>query len=171
MQNPYLPAAPDGLGPDHTRQHRSECGERFHQACLELSQSLWLQGKPAQAILQLNKASMVPDKPAPFEALVWYLCHPPSDLFIGNPVRHFQHLASRMSGDHAELRSWRAWACFHLARKILPAGDFPQDEQQIEREKLAIPPEEEVTKNLPTCDSSSLPAAKALARNHPVKRP
>lgn len=76
-----------------------------------------------------------------------------------------------MSGDHAELRSWRAWACFHLAREILPAGEFPPDEKQIELEGLVIPSEDEVGKNLPACDSSSLPAAKALARNHPVKRP
>ncbi|MCX8240265.1 MAG: hypothetical protein OSB05_15735 [Akkermansiaceae bacterium] len=171
MINPHLPAASTGLGPDHTRRHRAECGERFHKACLELSQSFWQQGKPAQAILQLNKASMVPDLPAPFAALVWYLCHPPEDLFIGNPVRHFQHLASRISGNHAELRSWRAWACFHLSEEILPARDFPRDAQQIKNEQLRIPSLEVIEKNLPTCDSSSLPAAKALVRNHPVTRP
>ncbi len=171
MQNPHLPPALPDLGPEHTRQHRAECGERFHRACLELSQSLWQQGKPAQAILQLNKAAMVPDLPAPYEALAWYLTHRSDELFIGNPVRHFQHLASRMSGDHAELRSWRAWACFHLSAEVLPPNKYPRDEEQIEKEALQIPPEADVGKNLPPCDSSSLSAAKGLARNHAVTRP
>lgn len=169
--NEHLPVTPDNLGPSHTRQHRNEGGVTFHRACLELSQSLWLQGKPAQAILQLNKAAMVPDQPAPYSALVWFLAHRSGELFIGNPVRHFQHLASRMSGNHAELRSWRAWACFHLSEMILPATEFPRDTEQIEKEGLQIPKWEESEKNLPPCDSSSLSAAKALARTTPVKRP
>lgn len=170
MLNPHLPAAPADLGPEHTRRHRGEQGARFHQACLELSQALWQQEKPAQAILQLNKAAMVPDLPAPYPALAWYLIHRNDDLFIGNPVRHFQHLASRMSGTHAELRSWRAWACFHLAEHILPSLDFPRDTEQIEVEALRIPSAVEVEKKLPSCDSSGLSAAKALVRTHPSKR-
>lgn len=170
MLNPYLPAAPGDLGPEHTRRHRRECGSKFHRACHELSQSLWQQKKPAQAILQLNKAAMVPDLPSPYPALAWYLTHRTDDLFIGNPVRHFQHLASRMSGNHSELRSWRAWACFHLAEEILPPTDYPRDLEQIESEGLKIPFSVEVEKKLPSCDSSSLSAAKALARTPSVKR-
>jgi len=169
--NPYLPESPADLGAHHTRVHRSECGPRFHRACLELSQSLWLQQKPAQAILQLNKAAFVPDLPAPFPALVWFLQNRVDDLFLGNPVRHFQHLASRISGDHAVLRGWRAWACFHLARAILPTGDFPEDQKQIEDEGLVLPPLAEVEKNLPACDASSLSDARALARTRPTQRP
>ena len=171
MFNPHLPEAPENLGPNHTRRHRAMGGTHFHQACLELSQSLWLQGKPAQAILQLNKASMVPDQAAPFPALIWYLIHRKDDLFIGNPVRHFQHLASRMSGDHAELRSWRAWASLHLSEIILPVSDFPRDQEQIKKEGLEIPNFGEVEKKLPSCDSSTLSVAKALARTLSVKRP
>ncbi len=171
MLNPHLPAAPPDLGPEHTRRHRSECGTLFHQACHELSQSLWQQKKTAQAILQLNKAAMVPDLPAPYPALAWYLTHRSDESFIGNPVRHFQHLASRMSGNHSELRSWRAWACFHLAEEILPASDYPRDLEQIAKEGLKIPSKSEVEKNLPSCDSSALSAAKGLARTLPVKRP
>ena len=71
MLNPHLPEASPDLGPYHTRQHRANGGCNFHRACLELSQSLWLQEKPAQAILQLNKASMIPEQAAPYPALVW----------------------------------------------------------------------------------------------------
>jgi hypothetical protein len=169
--NPHLPEASPDLGPYHTRQHRANGGCNFHRACLELSQSLWLQEKPAQAILQLNKASMIPEQAAPYPALVWFLAHRKNHLFIGNPVRHFQHLASRMSGDHSKLRSWRAWACFHLAEISLPRSDFPRDQQQIDQEQLQIPVFRDIEKKLPSCDSSTLSVAKALAKNSAVKRP
>ncbi|MCH1421402.1 MAG: hypothetical protein ACPIG7_10565 [Akkermansiaceae bacterium] len=171
MLNPHLPKAPPDLDPYHTRQHRAKGGFTFHRACLEFSQSLWLQEKPAQAILQLNKASMTPDQAAPYPALVWFLAHRRDHLFIGNPVRHFQHLASRISGDHARLRSWRAWACFHLAEISLPWSDFPRDQQQIDREQLQIPIFSDIEKKLPSCDSSTLSVAKALARTFASKRP
>lgn len=167
MRNPHLPEAPANLAPDHTRRHRKECGPLFHQACLELSQSFWLQGKPAQAILQLNRAAFVPDRPAPFPALVWFLLNRRPALFLGNPVRHFQHLASRMAGDHAALRTARAWACFHLARSILPPLEFPPDEEQLARESLEIPTFEAVSKNLPPRDASRLSDARALANTPP----
>lgn len=166
--NPFLPKISEILGPEHTRQHRKECGELFYQACLELSQSLWNQGKPAQAILQLNKAAMVLDQPAPYGALCWYLNNLPEDLFVGNPVRHFQHLASRMSGGNAIARSWRAWACFHLAEEILPAAQFPRDHEQIDQEGLVIPTPEETLKKLSSVDSSSLPVGSLLARTASV---
>ena len=166
--NPHLPIAPANLGPDHTRRHREECGPRFHQACLEFSQSLWLQGKPAQAILQLNKAAMVIDEPAPYSALVWFLNNRGQKGFIGNPVRHFQHLASRMSGENRDLRAWRAWACFHLAHELLDEEEFPGDLEQIEKESLEIPAISEILKNLPQIDSSSLPAGSVLARTASV---
>ena len=171
MLNPHLPEASPDLGPNHTRQHRARGGFTFHRACLELSQSLWLQEKPAQAILQLNKASMIPDQAAPYPALVWFLVHRRNHLFIGNPVRHFQHLASRISGDHAKLRGWRAWACFHLAEISLPCSDFPRDQQQIKQEQLKIPVFSDIEKKLPSCDSSTLSVAKALARTFASKRP
>jgi len=154
--NPHLPQASDCLGPDHTRKHRKECGARYYLACLEYAQSLTRQKKPAQAILQLNKAFMAdvenPPYPLPYEALIWLITQRGEGIFIGNPVRHFQHLATRMSGPRAELRSWRAWACFHLSQQILPRTEFPKDEQQLSREGLVIPSFEEVLKNLPKSD-------------------
>lgn len=145
--NPYLPTISVHLGAAHTRQHRAECGEKFYLAALELAQSHWLSKKPAQALLQLNKAFManladdaaiLNVHPLPYRALVWFLENRPIDHFIGNPVRHFQHLATRISGPRPELRSQRSWACFQLAIKILPAAKFPFDEFQIARENIKI---------------------------------
>lgn len=76
-----------------------------------------------------------------------------------------------MSGNHANLRSWRAWACFHLAEIALPSPEFPRDQVQIDQERLRIPDFAEVAKKLPPCDSSTLSVAKALARNLGIKRP
>ncbi|MGE9269059.1 MAG: hypothetical protein ACQKBY_13280 [Verrucomicrobiales bacterium] len=147
--NPHLPPAPPTLKAAHTRQHRAECGPRYYLAALELSQSHWLPGKPAQALLQLNKAFLadLPDDapilqshPLPYAALVWLLQNRhESPGFLGNPVRHFQHLATRMSGPRAELRATRAWLCFHLAQDLLPPADFPPDQRQLQSDKILIP--------------------------------
>lgn len=141
--NPYLPKTSNDLNASHTRNFRIECGERYYLNCLELSQSYWLQNKQAQAILQINKAFMADLNSIvfqlPYMALAWFLNNRKSNYFLGNPVRHFQHLASRMSGPRKELRSWRAWACFYIAQNILPKGRYPRDEEQIRIEFLIIP--------------------------------
>jgi hypothetical protein len=77
--------------------------------------------------------------PPPYAVLVWILRNRPDDAFVGNPVRHFQHLATRVSGERKEIRAWRAWACFHLSRRVLPDGEYPIDAEQVERESLEIP--------------------------------
>ena len=82
--------------------------------------------------------------PMPYQALVWILTRRHEEGFIGNPVRHFQHLATRMSGANKSLRITRAWLCFHLAESVLPADDFPRDTRQIEKEELTIPNIDEV---------------------------
>ncbi len=170
--NPHLPSAFPDLNANHTRQHRTECGPRYYVACLEFSQSLWLQGKPAQAILQLNKAFMAevsdPPHPLPYQALIWFLKHREKDHFIGNPVRHFQHLATRISGPRAELRSWRAWACFHLAEKSLPPHEFPRDKEQLTKEQIAIPPIDYVLEKLPKGDCEQLRRLHFTHLNHRV---
>ncbi len=133
-----------------TRRHGRERGAAFYQDALRYGQSLWISGKPAQALLQLDKAWMadlptddpvLASDPSPYQALVWILRHATSGNcgYLGNPVRHFQHLASRMSGDRAEIRSWRAWLCFHLSERVLPRAEFPRDGDQIGREGLWIP--------------------------------
>ena len=127
--------------------------DRYYLAALCYAQSLWRQGKPAQAILQLNKAFMADLRgdeevlgkyPPPYAALVWMLRHRPEDRFLGNPVRHFQHLATRVSGERKEIRSWRAWAGFHLSQRVLPGEEFPVDHEQVARDGLVFPEWDEV---------------------------
>lgn len=109
---PWLPRVSTKLGPEATRQYPDK-GEAFYLAALAYAQSLWLDGKPAQAILQLNKAWMadldgteaaLASHPSPYRALRWIItmAKDGDSGFLGNPVRHFQHLASRMSGARAE---------------------------------------------------------------------
>ncbi len=79
----------------------------------------------------------------PYPAILWIIENSPDEQFIGNPVRHFQHLASRMNHTqpNAEARIWRAWACLHLTEQLIPEAPqiYPRDIQQIEKEALTIP--------------------------------
>jgi len=95
---------------------------------------------------------------------VWILRHAASGDcgYLGNPVRHFQHLASRMSGDRAELRSWRAWLCFHLSERVLPRAKFPRDGDQIGREGLWIPG---LTRSLAAVAKLGWPGETEIARH------
>jgi hypothetical protein len=145
---PLLPQIDAVLHPAVTREFAGLKCDRFYEACLRYAQSLWRQGKPAQAILQLNKSLMADlggheavlrTWPAPYATLLWILRHRDPGDFVGNPVRHFQHLATRVSGDRRELRSWRAWACYYLSRNILDPAEFPPDLDQIAKESLEIP--------------------------------
>lgn len=133
-----------------TRRHGGAKSAEFYLDALRYAQSQWIAGKPAQAILQLNKAWMAdlagdePEllgNPPPYQALAWILGNASNGQcgYLGNPVRHFQHLASRMSGPRSEIRAWRAWVCFHLAERILDRAEFPRDGEQITREGLWIP--------------------------------
>jgi hypothetical protein len=151
--NPPCPCLPD-VREIHdftlTRRHGTDRGPAFYRDALCFAQSQWMSGKPAQAILQLDKAWMadipaghpvLAEAPPPYQALAWILAHARSghNGYLGNPVRHFQHLASRMSGARAEVRVWRAWLCFHLAERALPRPGFPRDGRQLVREGLWIP--------------------------------
>jgi hypothetical protein len=147
---PHLPQVNNDLPSTHTRIHRAECGEPFYIACLELAQSLWVTQRPAQAILQLDKAMManiaadsevLRTHPIPYAAMLWIIENTPALDFIGNPVRHFQHLASRMNWKQPqpELRIARAWICLHLTEVSVAQQEYPRDHQQIDRENLQIP--------------------------------
>lgn len=115
-----------------------------------LAQQLWVAGKPAQAILQLNKIwagpRLMTDAAAtlvrPYLALLWICARAGAgdSGFLGNPIRHFQHLASRVRGSHWELRSTRAWICMHLTAQVLPISAAPRDGRQLVRSGLWIPP-------------------------------
>jgi len=144
---PFLPVATEALGPSDSKARKG--GHDYFLTTLTCAQSLWLQGKPAQALLQLNHSLSVSEDfsnqwPLPYQAKVWIFTRGHEEGFMGNPVRHYQHLASRMSGPNSDLRSWRAWACFHLAESVLPAEEFSRDLRQIEKEQLVIPTWHEV---------------------------
>gem|GEM_PF-487861 len=147
---PWLPQVAELHDFTITRRHGGARGAAFYQDALRYAQSQWLAGKPAQAVLQLDKAWMADLSdgapvllvhPPPYQALAWILRQSAAGHcgYLGNPVRHFQHLASRMSGPRAEIREWRAWLCLHLAERILPRAGFPRDGRQIAREGLWIP--------------------------------
>ncbi len=153
---PLLPAVDGKLGPEATREFTSR-DAMYYAACLCYAQSLWREGKAAQAILQLNKAfmadlgedwSILKSWPPPYRVLVWILRNRPDGVFVGNPVRHFQHLATRVSGERKEIRAWRAWACFHLSRRVLPEGEFPMDVEQLAEEALVLPEWGEVVERI-----------------------
>ncbi len=149
---PWLPEVGAILDFSITRRHGKTRGGEFYLDALRYAQSQWRVGKPAQAILQLNKAWMadVADDDSPYRALVWILQQASAGDcgYLGNPVRHFQHLASRMSGPRAEVRAWRAWLCFHLAEKTLNCAEYPRDGAQIAREGLWIPSFQRVVNEL-----------------------
>ena len=154
---PYLPKVERVLDAEWVRRQGGRRDAVSYRAALEYGQSLWLEGKPAQAILQLNKAwaaelqegdAVLERWPLPYRALVWILVNAQDDCFLGNPVRHFQHLATRIRGQCVELRSWRAWACFHLSATVLSDEEFPPDRLQIETERLILPDDQEVSESL-----------------------
>ncbi|NNE90629.1 MAG: hypothetical protein HKN23_03195 [Verrucomicrobiales bacterium] len=130
-------------------------GADFYRQALCCAQSLWLQGVPAQALLQLNRAfgsdlpagePVLQSHPLPYAAMAWIMQNREEDRFIGNPRRHFQHYATRMNEPRKELRTWRAWGCWAFACRIFP--DFPADEKQIAGEGIVEPSADEIFRNL-----------------------
>jgi len=145
---------------------------KFYEACHLYAQTLWQQGFPAKAILALNRAlsCVLPDDepilqslPLPYRALAWLLIHRPADQFIGNPTRHWQHLATRMVEPNKELRTWRAWACWYLAKVILPESEFPPDLKQIREEGVVEPTRATIAEHLPADDLARWEEALAFA--------
>jgi GNAT superfamily N-acetyltransferase len=145
-------------------------GPAFYEMAHLYAQSLWRLGFPAKCILLLNRALSSPMPgaepifqrlPLPYRALAWLLVHRPADQFIGNPRRHWQHLATRMVPPNKELRTWRAWACWYLATQILPERDFPADLKQIREESIIEPTRADIEAHL-----SRLSPANDLAEWH-----
>lgn len=144
---PFLPSITRVWRARDLRTFREKREGDFYFSALCYAQSLLSEGKPAQALLQVNKSfmaeledeSILSDWPPAYEAVVWIIerYQFDQDCFLGNPVRHYQHLATRMSGPRGGTRTLRAWACFYLAETFAP--EFPRDLEQIEREKLTIP--------------------------------
>lgn len=146
--HPYLPSIDRVYTPSDMDVFGKDRGPEFYETALQYAQSLWRLGFPAKSILLINRALASPLQtsepalqrlPLPYQALAWLLIHRPSGQFIGNPRRHWQHLATRMVHPHKELRTWRAWACWYLAKELLPEEEFPADLRQVRTESVAEP--------------------------------
>jgi hypothetical protein len=152
---PHLPVPEGILTAASLHAHGESRDAEFYLAALKYAQSLWLEGFPARALLLVNRAlgcdfagdePVLSEWPLPYRAVAWLLRNHLPGQFIGNPRRHWQHLATRMSGPRAEIRTWRAWACWQLARLAMP--DQPADEEQIARENICEPSEVEIALHL-----------------------
>lgn len=158
--NPPCPLLPEeNRHYDHTdiEELNHERGPLFYETALHYAQSLWREGFPAKSILIINRALSLPLKagepilakwPLPYQALVWVMQNRVEGQFIGNPRRHWQHLATRMVGPNKELRTWRAWACWYLAKTVLPEAEFPADEKQVREEQIVKPTQDQISSHL-----------------------
>jgi GNAT superfamily N-acetyltransferase len=155
--HPLLPEIHRVFGAEEVNAFGKDRGAAFYETCHQYAQTLWMSGFPAKCILLLNRAlsctlpvtePIMQRWPLPYQALAWLLIHRPEDQFIGNPRRHWQHLATRMVEPNKELRSWRAWACWYLAKEILPERDFPADLKQIREESVTEPTHAEISAHL-----------------------
>lgn len=157
---PYLPVPETPVSALSARSlARQQRGAQFYELRLAYAQTKLMQNFPAQAILQLNRAfssnleenAEVLDRwPLPYAAMAWILDARPDrqGMFLGNPRRHWQHYATRMSGQLAELRIWRSWACWWLCEGRLPMREFPIDQKQIEDENIGLPGRDTVVEKL-----------------------
>ncbi|MFV1994217.1 MAG: hypothetical protein ACC661_02180 [Verrucomicrobiales bacterium] len=143
---PHLPLPGAPLRASAMKRFGGERGEAFYRGALETAQSLWLQGLPAQALLQLNRAlgaelsgaeAALIRWPLPYAAAAWIMRHRREGQFIGNPRRHYQHLATRMVEPRRQQRVARAWACWYLSRLVFP--DCPADDVQIREQQVVEP--------------------------------
>jgi RimJ/RimL family protein N-acetyltransferase len=146
--NPYLPNVTRVLGARDLEILGADRGRDFYITALLYAQSLWRTGFPAKSLLLCNRAfsadlkgceEILENHPLPYNAVAWVIVNRPEGCFIGNPRRHYQHLATRMVEPRKELRSWRAWACWYLAKEVLSEADFPGDEKQILEEGIIEP--------------------------------
>ncbi len=150
---PFLPDVGGEVVPASTMRRfgKSDRGPEFYHQALRCAQSLWLRGLPAQSLLLINRAlgadlrggePVLDDWPLPYRAAAWVLSRRRADQFIGNPRRHYQHLATRMVEPRRVRRSWRAWGCWWMARLLYP--DEPADEKQIAEEGIIEPTRDEI---------------------------
>ena len=132
-------------------------GAVFYETALKYAQSQWRRGFPAKSLLLCSRAmaadllandEVLRHHPLPYQAVAWLLVNRREGHFFGNPRLHFQHLASRMVEPNKELRAWRAWACWYLAKELLSQDEFPGDWSQIRAESLVEPTHDEISRQL-----------------------
>lgn len=138
---PHLPTPREGMDWRVYAPHGKVRGEGFYGTCLEYGHALWHRRLPARALLCLDRAMgadlsggdpVVRSWPMPYAAMAWIMREVPRELFCGNPRVHFQHYADRMNPPRKELRQWRAWACWALARRVRP--ELPGDTKHLVKE-------------------------------------
>jgi hypothetical protein len=148
---PHLPTPREGMDWSHFRVHGIRRDGAFYRTAIEYGHFLWSRGLPARAILCLDRAlgsnlsgnePVLAEWPLPYRAMAWFLANSPQDVFIGNPRVHFQHLADRMNEPRRDQRAARAWACWVIARAVLP--HLPGDP----RHRVVEPTEESVARSL-----------------------
>ncbi len=139
---PYLPAVSVVLTAGDFKSVRNACERDRVGRALLCAQSLWMQGLPGQALLMLNHAMATRGGVgrSVYQAVAWIISKHRLGEFMGNPRRHYQHLATRMNETPLKaLRVARAWNCWLLTGAICP--DLPNDEEQVAREGLVLPTE------------------------------
>jgi hypothetical protein len=126
---PYLPPALPDMDAGSLSAHGATRDAAFYLTALTYAQCLWQRGLAARAILSLDRAlgsavrgdePVLQQWPLPYRPMAWFLRHTPSEVFIGNPRVHFQHLADRMNEPRREQRRWRIWACWQICRVVRP---------------------------------------------------
>ncbi len=131
---PHLPAPPAQMDAGALTALGENRGAEFYLTALTYAHHLWQRGLAARAVLSLDRAlgadlrgdePVLSQWPLPYAAQAWFLRHTPTDVFIGNPRVHFQHLADRMNEPRREQRRWRIWACWAICRAVRP--EFPAD--------------------------------------------
>lgn len=152
---PFLPVPPREMTADDMHSLGKDRSAVFYDRALNYAQTLWLTGFPAKSLLLINRALAchLPETSLaapwkPYHAVAWILRNRPADGFVGNPRRHYQHLATRMVEPHKELRTWRAWACWYMAKTILNEKEFPSDAKQIREELIVEPKRADIVENL-----------------------
>ncbi|MEM7147701.1 MAG: hypothetical protein AAF591_21540 [Verrucomicrobiota bacterium] len=153
---PFLPEAEEVLTASAMKAVGSDRGELFYERALTCAQSLWLQGYPAQSLLQINRAlgadlrggeAVLGRWPLPYAAADWVMRRVREGQFIGNPRRHYQHLATRMVEPRKAQRVWRAWGCWYLACRV-GCAEWVADEKQIREEGVREPARGEIEAGL-----------------------
>ena len=128
---PYLPSLSEGETLDHQllRKHGGARDAAFYSDALLYGHFLWQQGHAGRALLAITRAlyaDLAADDPIlqlwplPYSAMAWILQHHDSDDFPGNPRLSYQHQATRLRGERAELRAARAWAVWAIVCAIRP---------------------------------------------------
>lgn len=175
---PFLPQIDRRYTADEIHALGRDRSATFYHLALHYAQSLWLEGFPAKSLLLVNRAlschlpevSLQVEDSRPYHAVAWILQHRPEGQFIGNPRRHYQHLATRMVEPHKTLRTWRAWACWYLSKHLLPESEHPSDEKQIREEGIVEPRRSDIVQHLtalsPNNDVAAWQAALKWAGEH-----